>query len=177
LIAVIKGTGFINEQELSAMSFGSGFRGITDIETGPDGLLYVLTIADGIIYKISPGMNLGENENALHAQRVPAKRNIDDRFAVVFSTVGVNNDTGYAINWVTANNATNVLFYNASAIDLKDNRQDGFIETALSLPNGTIHIGDEYKACTTVLKDDNIICNTGLNWPGGRAEYNSIMFP
>ena len=50
-----------NEDELSAITFGSGFGGITDIETGPDGSLYVLSDADlitdtdddGIIYKIS----------------------------------------------------------------------------------------------------------------------------
>jgi aldose sugar dehydrogenase len=43
-----------NEEELSAITFGSGFGGITDIETGPDGFLYVLSYDDGIIYRISP---------------------------------------------------------------------------------------------------------------------------
>ena len=43
-----------NEEELSAVTFGSGFGGITDIETGPDGFLYVLSYDDGIIYRISP---------------------------------------------------------------------------------------------------------------------------
>jgi aldose sugar dehydrogenase len=50
-----------NEDELSAITFASGFGGITDIETGPDGSLYVLSDADlitdteedGIIYEIS----------------------------------------------------------------------------------------------------------------------------
>ena len=42
-----------NENELSAVTFGSGFGGITDIETGPDGNLYVLSFDDGIIYEIS----------------------------------------------------------------------------------------------------------------------------
>lgn len=32
-----------NQEELAAISFGSGFGGITDIETGPDGFLYVLS--------------------------------------------------------------------------------------------------------------------------------------
>jgi aldose sugar dehydrogenase len=44
-----------NEDELSAITFGSGFGGITDIETGPDGNLYVLSFDDGIIYEISSG--------------------------------------------------------------------------------------------------------------------------
>jgi aldose sugar dehydrogenase len=43
-----------NEEELSAITFGSGFGGITDIETGADGFLYVLSYDDGIIYRISP---------------------------------------------------------------------------------------------------------------------------
>ena len=38
-----------NGEELSAITFGSGFGGITDIETGPDGSLYVVSFDDGII--------------------------------------------------------------------------------------------------------------------------------
>jgi aldose sugar dehydrogenase len=41
-------------EELSAITFGSGFRSITDIKTGPDGLIYILSYTDGAIYKISP---------------------------------------------------------------------------------------------------------------------------
>jgi glucose/arabinose dehydrogenase len=37
-----------NNEELSSITFGSGFGGITDIETGPDELLYVLSYANEI---------------------------------------------------------------------------------------------------------------------------------
>ena len=50
-----------NEEELSAITFGSGFGGITDIETGPDGFLYVLSYDDGIIYRISPTSTTNSN--------------------------------------------------------------------------------------------------------------------
>jgi len=44
-----------NNNQLSAVTFGTGFGGITDIKTGPtDGFLYVLSINDGNIYKIVP---------------------------------------------------------------------------------------------------------------------------
>jgi aldose sugar dehydrogenase len=46
-----------NEEELSAIIFGSGFGSITDIATGPDGFLYVLSFEDGIIYRIIPSSN------------------------------------------------------------------------------------------------------------------------
>jgi aldose sugar dehydrogenase len=44
-----------NDDQLSAVTFGTGFGAISDIKTGPtDGLLYVLSINDGTIYKIVP---------------------------------------------------------------------------------------------------------------------------
>ena len=44
-----------NSAQLSSVTFGTGFGGITDIKTGPtDGFLYVLSINDGNIYKIVP---------------------------------------------------------------------------------------------------------------------------
>jgi len=43
-----------NKNDLSEIIFASGFKGITDIETGPDGCLYVLSYLDGKMYKIVP---------------------------------------------------------------------------------------------------------------------------
>ncbi len=43
-----------NAEELSIITFGSGFSSITDIKTGPDGLIYILSYSDGAIYRISP---------------------------------------------------------------------------------------------------------------------------
>jgi glucose/arabinose dehydrogenase len=44
-----------NNEELNAVILGRGFSGgITDIETGPDGYLYILTLA-GNLYRIVPG--------------------------------------------------------------------------------------------------------------------------
>ncbi len=42
-----------NTDELSSIVLGTGFRGITDIETGPDGYLYVLSYS-GSVYRIVP---------------------------------------------------------------------------------------------------------------------------
>ena len=46
-----------NEEEMSAIALGTAFGGITDIETGPDGFLYILTLdrgsdGEGKIYRI-----------------------------------------------------------------------------------------------------------------------------
>ena len=50
-----------DDEELSEVVFGSGFEeGITDIETGPDGLLYILTFG-GSIYRVIP-LTLGSQQ-------------------------------------------------------------------------------------------------------------------
>lgn len=43
-----------NANELSEITFGTGFGGITDIKTGPEGYLYLVSITDGAIYRIVP---------------------------------------------------------------------------------------------------------------------------
>jgi glucose/arabinose dehydrogenase len=51
-----------DEQQLSEIVFGSGFEeGITDIETGPDGFLYILTF-NGSIYRILPVIDENRQE-------------------------------------------------------------------------------------------------------------------
>jgi glucose/arabinose dehydrogenase len=47
-----------NEDEISSITLGTGFKGITDLETGPDGNLYVLSYSradggQGALYRIS----------------------------------------------------------------------------------------------------------------------------
>lgn len=52
-----------SKEEINQAVFAQGFGGITDIEVGPDGYLYILTFGeeDGTIYKIVPTTN-GEKE-------------------------------------------------------------------------------------------------------------------
>jgi glucose/arabinose dehydrogenase len=43
-----------DKAEISTITFGKGFGGITDIKTGPDGFLYILSYFNGCIYRIVP---------------------------------------------------------------------------------------------------------------------------
>jgi aldose sugar dehydrogenase len=55
-----------SEDELKDIIFGTGFGGITDLEVGPDGYLYALSIGQGKIFKIVPqenGGNVQDNNN------------------------------------------------------------------------------------------------------------------
>ena len=50
-----------NEGEQSSIIFGNGFGPVTDLETGPDGYLYVLSHDTGIIYRIVPSSVLSSS--------------------------------------------------------------------------------------------------------------------
>jgi aldose sugar dehydrogenase len=43
-----------DESGISEIVFGEGFGGITDLEVGPDGYLYVVSIGQGKIFKVVP---------------------------------------------------------------------------------------------------------------------------
>ena len=102
----------------------------------------------------------------------------DTPFVVVFTLAGVDNSTGEVANWVTANNITRSTFYNASQVDLlAPEVNDGFVDATIVLPNGTLAVGDDYKACTVILKDKYLTCDIGFNAPTNRAEFVSVIVP
>jgi hypothetical protein len=118
------------------------------------------------------------NVNPTYAQRGEPE---DNPFVVVFSMAGVDNDTGFVANWVTANNITIPAFYNASEVDLMDSNpmtaNDGFVEWPITLPNGTLQTGEEYTACFIIFKDTHLDCENGFNAPTNRAEFVDVLIP
>ncbi len=54
------------EDDASAIIFGTGFVGVTDIEEGPDGLIYVVSAVDGTIYRIAPKNMVSSNNTLSH---------------------------------------------------------------------------------------------------------------
>jgi aldose sugar dehydrogenase len=52
-------------EEMQETIFGEGFGGITDLEVGPDGYLYVVSIGQGAIYRIVPGVDGGVGDGGV----------------------------------------------------------------------------------------------------------------
>ena len=61
------------EDNPNEIIFGTGFAGITDIKEGPDGSIYVVTIGDGKIFRISPA--LSENIVKSNCQNLSDSKN------------------------------------------------------------------------------------------------------
>ena len=49
----------------------TGFMGITDIQEGPDGLLYILSLGDGKIYRVKPSIKESALENSCELKLKP----------------------------------------------------------------------------------------------------------
>jgi glucose/arabinose dehydrogenase len=178
--AIINGTSYISAKELSAITFGGDFGPITEIETGPDGFLYVLSFGYGTVYKISPSVSEVEKSDVAHTRLPGPTVRTDEPFTNDFLIAGVDNDTGYIVNWVTANNVTGAVGVNASEMDLTESSnsaKDGFIQTGITLPNGTIHIGEKYRACTMVPKYMYQDCSIAFNSPIRTPESTRVMIP
>jgi len=45
--------------ERESLRVGMGFSGITDIKLGPDGKVYIVSIGDGAVYVVEPGLTVG----------------------------------------------------------------------------------------------------------------------
>src|SRR5215217_2448074 len=71
-------------EEFSNIIFGEGFGGITDLEVGPDGYLYVVSIGQGAIYRIvqkniGPSTIAGaEDQPAPEVSEVPEDEDLED---------------------------------------------------------------------------------------------------
>ena len=85
-----------SDEEISSVTFGTGFAGITDIETGPDGNLYILTFdreADGLgsLYRISPA---GQGGAPVASPDIVTPPPVDEQDEVDTQEQGAENEVG-----------------------------------------------------------------------------------
>ena len=114
----------------------------------------------------------------------------EDVFKVIVTLFGVEPTTGNIVTFVTIDNMSNVKAFDAAKyyipIDTTESSDNtinathgssngiegsGIVELNLAFPNATsIKSGDEYRACSIVVKDLRMVCETGVNTPALRAE-------
>jgi len=86
-----------NSRELAPVIFGRGFNGISDLEIGPDGYLYVVAYGDicdpkqGTIYKISPKTASSKVSNSLS---IPLNASHNSEIIGNFSNAALKNISG-----------------------------------------------------------------------------------
>ena len=92
--------------------FGQGFGGITDLQVGPDGYLYVLSYT-GALYRIVPlsESNTPKNQPALAAQNETQSAN-----SIPVVIVGLKGDQSYSPNPINIEAGQTITWYNGDSI-------------------------------------------------------------
>jgi hypothetical protein len=95
-----------------------------------------------------------------------------DIFKIILTVNGLGKDSGDVIAFVTVNGQSKVKLFDDknSYLNSISSSSGGFIEYVSTFPNMTIKTGEQYKACALLIRDSNLICQTGNNSPALRPE-------
>ena len=119
------------------------------------------------------GQTGGESET-----ETETKSKKQDIFKVILTVDGLGKDSGDLIAFVTVNGQSKAkLFDDTTSYFNSINSSiggQGFIEYVSTFPNMTIKTGEQYKACVLLIKDSNLICQTGNNSPAHRPEIVNL---
>jgi hypothetical protein len=100
-----------------------------------------------------------------------------DIFKVIMTVQGLNHNTGDIVTIVSVNGESRVKLFDDSKTYVHSVKADGtggLIEYVATFPNTTVKSGDVYKACALIIKDSNLICETGNNSPALRPEFKDL---
>ena len=100
-----------NPVESIPITFGQGFGGITDIQVGPDGYMYVLSYT-GDVYKILPT----SQSTIPKAQSTLSQSSVVPEGSTLITINGISGDNSYAPNPITINSGETITWYNADTI-------------------------------------------------------------
>ena len=93
------------------ITFGQGFGGITDIQVGPDGYMYILSFT-GDLYKILPT----SQSTIPKAQSQFSQSTAVPEGSIMVTINGISGDNSYSPNPITINSGETITWYNADTI-------------------------------------------------------------
>ena len=100
-----------------------------------------------------------------------------DIFKVIMTIQGLNHNTGDVVTIVTVSGESRVKLFDDSKTYINSVNaagEGGIVEYVATFPNMTVNDGDEYKVCALIIKDSNLICETGTNSPALRPEFEDL---
>jgi hypothetical protein len=100
-----------------------------------------------------------------------------DIFKVIMTVQGLNHNTGDIVTIVSVNGESRVKLFDDSETYIHSVKTDGtggIVEYVATFPNTTVKNGDAYKACALIIRDSNLICETGTNSPALRPEFKDL---
>ncbi len=112
-IELLKDNKIDDPKENLPLIFGQGFGGITDIQVGPDGYLYVLSYT-GSLYKIIPSSESASPQNP--SASIAIQNNTSSAQSVSAVILGIDGERSYSPNPVEIGVGQTVTWYNGDSI-------------------------------------------------------------
>lgn len=100
-----------------------------------------------------------------------------DIFKVIMTVQGLNHNTGDIVTIVSVNGESRVKLFDDFKTYIPSVNAagtGGIVEYVATFPNMTVKNGDAFKACALIIKDSNLICETGTNSPALRPEFKDL---
>jgi hypothetical protein len=89
---------------------------------------------------------------------------------------GLDHNSGDVVVIVSVNGESRVKLFDDTktyiqSVNANADGSGGIIEYIATFPNVTVNVGEEYKVCALLIKDSNLMCQTGNNSPAFRPEF------
>ncbi|HYG00559.1 MAG TPA: PQQ-dependent sugar dehydrogenase [Candidatus Saccharimonadales bacterium] len=114
-IELLKDNNIDDPKENIPLIFGQGFGGITDIQVGPDGYLYVLSYT-GSLFKIIPASESTSSQNVPESIQIQDDTSLDQSAAVSAVILGINGQDSYSPNPIEIEVGQTVTWHNGDSI-------------------------------------------------------------
>lgn len=90
--------------------FGQGFGGITDIQIGPDGYMYVLSFT-GDLYRVVPA-----SQSTMPSPKPLSNEGIIPKDSILVTINGINGENSYSPNPIKIKSGETITWYNADTV-------------------------------------------------------------
>lgn len=122
-IALLQDNKIVDPKENLPLIFGQGFGGITDIQVGPDGYLYVLSYT-GSLFKILPisenTLHVNQSTSVTRAQKnnlsSPSSSSSSEKGSISAVILGIDEENSYSPNPIEIKEGQTVTWYNGDSI-------------------------------------------------------------
>ena len=145
---------------------------LTSVGGGQSPSLILLLLISGLVIIVSSTLYTGYE--AIGQQQTTPAAEKKDIFKVILTVDGLDQNSGDVATIVSVNGESRVkLFDDTKSYIQSINATDGsggIIEYIATFPNATVKAGDEFKVCALLIKDSNLICETGNNARALRPE-------
>lgn len=113
--------------------------------------------------------------NPAYGQKVNQAQQVFANNLIVYVTIyGINGTTGDVFAFVNAHGVTKMKTFNATKLDMMDNKTDGIALTSFAFQNLALKAGEPYTTCIVIINSAKMLCVTDNKTPFPRAQYIDI---